>query len=133
MRSKLGTPSSPQATASPSMMQDRDRRRVERLDDQREAVGQVVARSGLSLPPSLPGAGTSAARSLSAPTAGPVISRQAALAVGCLGTRRHAHRDGTAGWDPASSVTRTAALVNGGALTAPHPEPILRLDGHPRP
>jgi hypothetical protein len=56
------------------MMQDRDRRRVERLDDQREAVGQVVARSGLSLPPSLPGAGTSAARSLAAPCARPVIS-----------------------------------------------------------
>src|SRR5262245_4581033 len=37
------------------MMQDRDRRRVERLDDQREAVGQVVARSGLSLPEKLVG------------------------------------------------------------------------------
>jgi hypothetical protein len=45
-----------------------------------------VALQRLSLPPSLPGAGTSAARSLAAPSAGPVISRQASLAVGCLGT-----------------------------------------------
>ena len=45
MRSKLGTPSSLQATASPSMMQDRDRKAGERLDDQREALGQVIART----------------------------------------------------------------------------------------
>jgi hypothetical protein len=45
-----------------------------------------IAPQRLSLPPSLPGARTSAARSLAAPSAGSVISRQAALAVGCLGT-----------------------------------------------
>jgi hypothetical protein len=45
-----------------------------------------IAPQRLSLPPSLPGAGTSAARSLAAPSTGPVISRQATLAVGCLGT-----------------------------------------------
>jgi hypothetical protein len=42
MRSKLGTPLSSQATASPSMMQDRGRNR-EGLDDQRKAVRQVIA------------------------------------------------------------------------------------------
>src|SRR5262249_32641623 len=47
--------------------------------------------------PSLPGARTRAARSLAAPGAGSVLSRKAALAVGSLGTRRHAHRDGTVG------------------------------------
>jgi len=39
MRSKFGTPLSSQATASPSMMQERDPQAGERLDDQREAVG----------------------------------------------------------------------------------------------
>jgi hypothetical protein len=62
-----------------------------RRQDPGEPLAQIAALSPvvpqrLSLPPSLPGAGTSAARSLSAPTAGPVISRKAALAVGCLGT-----------------------------------------------
>jgi hypothetical protein len=47
MRSKLGMPSSSQATASSSMMQERERSRATRLDDQREAVGQVVARSAV--------------------------------------------------------------------------------------
>jgi hypothetical protein len=42
MRSKLGTPSSPQHTASPSMTQERAQA-GERLHDQRETVGQVVA------------------------------------------------------------------------------------------
>jgi hypothetical protein len=43
MRSKLGMPSSLQHTASPSMIHERERQAGERLDDQWEAVGQVVA------------------------------------------------------------------------------------------
>ena len=44
MRSKDAIPSSPHATASPSMMQERERSSRQRLDDEREAVGQVIAR-----------------------------------------------------------------------------------------
>jgi hypothetical protein len=49
------------------------------------------------LPPCLPGAGTRAARSLAAPSACPVISRQAALPAGSVGPRRYAHRDTAVG------------------------------------
>ena len=42
MRSKLGTPLSPQATASPSMMQDREAKAGKSLSDQREAASRVI-------------------------------------------------------------------------------------------
>ena len=44
-------PLSSQATASPSIMRERERSRAERLDDQREAVGQVIAGAAVELHP----------------------------------------------------------------------------------
>src|SRR5215831_5776627 len=43
--SNEATPLSSQATASPSMMHERARKPGQRFDDQREAAGEVVARS----------------------------------------------------------------------------------------
>jgi hypothetical protein len=47
MRLNEATPLSSQATASPSMMQERERRRAQGLDDQREATGEIVARTAV--------------------------------------------------------------------------------------
>jgi hypothetical protein len=44
-------PSSPQATASPSMMQDRGRQPREALNDEREAIGQVITGPAVELHP----------------------------------------------------------------------------------
>jgi hypothetical protein len=48
MRSKLGTPSSLQHTASPSMMQERETQLGQCLDDEGEAVREV-ARAAVEL------------------------------------------------------------------------------------
>jgi hypothetical protein len=45
--SNTARPLSSQATASPSRIQDRDRRRGQRLDDEGEAVCQAVARTAI--------------------------------------------------------------------------------------
>ena len=45
MRLNEATPLSSQATASPSMMQERERRRANVSTDQRKAVGEVIART----------------------------------------------------------------------------------------
>src|SRR5215472_1876911 len=47
MRLNEATPLSSQATASPSMMQERERKACQRLDDRREAVGEVIARTAV--------------------------------------------------------------------------------------
>jgi hypothetical protein len=47
MRSKLGTPSSPQATASPSMVQERERSRASDSAISLEAVHQVVPQAAV--------------------------------------------------------------------------------------
>src|SRR5262245_5186358 len=85
--------------------------------------------AALSSPPGLPSAGTHATGSLAAPTASSVVSRHPALPVGSLGSRRHAHRDGTVWRDPSPGVGRPAALVSDVAVDDPHTEPILRIAG----
>src|SRR5262245_60865785 len=47
MRSKLGMPLPSQATASPSMMQERARSRARVVNNQREAMREVVARAAI--------------------------------------------------------------------------------------
>jgi|SRR5262245_26149202 len=47
MRLNEATPLSSQATASPSMMQEREPQAGQRLDDQREAMGEVITRTAV--------------------------------------------------------------------------------------
>ena len=51
MWSKHAIPSSLHATASPSMMQERERTLGDRLDDEREAIGQIIAGPAVELHP----------------------------------------------------------------------------------